>query len=249
MAIPIKTDREINLMREGGKILAKVLDETCKAAKIGISTYDLDALAEKIIREHGAFPAFKGYRGFPRTLCTGIDEVIVHGIPKENEILKDGDLLTIDCGVIYKGMCTDAARSIGIGNISHQKEKLIATAYQALQSAIDIIKPGIHLNEIGKTIEHIVKNAGFYVIYDLTGHGIGKTLHEEPIILNYWEGNPGPILKPGMTLAIEPIFAIGTSEMKTSSDRWTIITKDHSCAVQVENTILITETGVEILTD
>lgn len=248
MSISIKSKEEIQIMRKGGQILAKVLEGLCSFAKKGMSTLELDEFAEKFIREHGASPGFKGYHSYPNTLCTAVNEVIVHGIPKKDEILKEGDLLTIDCGVLYGGMYTDAARSIGIGKISKEKERLITTARIALSRAIDIAKPGIHLNEIGKIIQKTVEKEGFYIIYDLTGHGIGKSLHEDPVILNYWDSNPGPILKPGMTLAIEPIFSAGTNKMTTLKDNWTIKTVDNSCAVQMENTILITQDGNDILT-
>jgi methionyl aminopeptidase len=248
MSIPIKTSQEIQAMREGGAILAEILDRTCALAAPEVSTKELDEYAEKLIREKGGVPSFKGYKGFPGTLCTCINEVVVHGIPSENKILKQGDLLTIDCGVYYKSMHTDAARAIPIGKISPEKEKLLKTAKLTLEKAIRIARPGVHLNEIGKTIQNIVEKASFHIIRDLTGHGIGKSLHEKPIILNYWEGNPGPILAPGMTLAVEPIFAAGTSQIRTLSDKWTIITKDKSCSIQIENTILITEFGNEVLT-
>lgn len=236
-------------MRVSGKILAEVLDECCKLARVGITTYDLDQFAEKLIKANGGIPAFKGYHGFPSTLCTSLNERIVHSIPKKDEILKNGDLLTIDCGVIYDGMYTDAARSIGIGQISAEKEKLIQTANDALNSAIDLIKPGIHVSDISKTIQKIVENAGFRVIYDLTGHGVGRKLHEDPIIANYFDGNKGPVLKAGMTIAIEPIFSISSNYLKTLSDGWTIVTTDGSTAVQAENTILITKNGHEVLTE
>lgn len=249
MAIIIKTDQEIETMRISGKILAEVLDECCKLARAGISTYELDQFAEKLIKANGGIPAFKGYHGFPSTLCTSLNERIVHSIPKKDEILKDGDLLTIDCGVIYDGMYTDAARSIGIGQISAEKEKLIQTANNALNSAIDLAKPGIHVSDISKTIQKIVEDAGFHVIYDLTGHGVGRKLHEDPIIANYFDGNKGPVLKAGMTIAIEPIFSVSSNYLKTLSDGWTIVTTDGSTAVQAENTILITKTGHEVLTE
>ena len=248
MAITIKTDQEIASMRISGKILAEVLEECCKIAKIGMSTYELDQIAEKLIRQKGGIPAFKGYHGYPATFCTSVNDAIVHSIPKKDQILKEGDLLTLDCGVIYKGMYTDAARSIGIGKISDVKERLIKTAYKALSQAIDIVKPGIHLCEISKSIQKTVEEAGFHVIYDLTGHGIGHNLHEEPFVLNFYDGKPGPILKQGMTLAIEPIFSAGTNHLKTLKDKWTIVTIDGSDAVQAENTILITQNGNEILT-
>lgn len=250
MPIQIKTEEEIRAMKISGKILAEALEETCRFAKPGMSTFELDEFAENLIRKNNAIPAFKGYRGFPATLCTCLNKVIVHGIPKKDEIIQEGDLLTIDCGVIYEGMYTDAARSIILGKTSdNRRERLIKTAWEALNKAADILKPGLHLNEIGKTIQKIVENAGFHIVKDLTGHGIGHRLHEEPIILNYWDGTPGPILKPGMTLAIEPIFAVGTGEMHLSSDKWTLTTTDNSDAVQIENTFLITENGNEVLTE
>lgn len=236
-------------MRISGKILAEVLDECCKLARAGISTYELDQFAEKLIKANGGIPAFKGYHGFPSTLCTSLNERIVHSIPKKDEILKNGDLLTIDCGVIYDGMYTDAARSIGIGQISAEKEKLIQTANNALNSAIDLAKPGIHVSDISKTIQKIVEDAGFHVIYDLTGHGVGRKLHEDPIIANFFDGNKGPVLRAGMTIAIEPIFSVSSNYLKTLSDGWTIVTTDGSTAVQAENTILITKTGHEVLTE
>ncbi|MFA6305354.1 MAG: type I methionyl aminopeptidase [Candidatus Gracilibacteria bacterium] len=248
MNIPIKTPEEIEIMRAGGKVLAQTLDEVLKYAKIGVSTYELDAVAENFIRSKGMFPGFKGFHGFPATLCTAINEVVVHGIPKKDEILKDGDLLTIDCGVLYKGFYTDAARSITIGNTSKEKIRLIKTAKMALDNAIMMAQPGNHVSELSIVIEETIKKAGFKVVKDLTGHGVGRGLHEEPTILNYWDGTKGPTLKPGMTIAIEPIFSISASEIITLKDNWTIITKDRSCAVQEENTILITENGNEILT-
>jgi methionyl aminopeptidase len=254
MPIQIKTEEEIRSMKISGKILAEALEATCQFAKPGMSTLELDTFAENLIRKRGAIPAFKGYRGFPSTLCTCLNEVIVHGIPKKDEIMQEGNLLTIDCGVIYEGMYTDAARSIIIGKslegmLGNKRERLIKTAHEALNKVTDILKPGLHLNEIGKTIQKIVENAGFHIVKDLTGHGIGRRLHEEPIILNYWDGTPGPILKPGMTLAIEPIFAVGTGEIHLSSDKWTLTTTDNSDAVQMENTFLITENGNEVLTE
>lgn len=249
MAIIIKTPEEIELMRQGGKILAEVLEETCKMAKPGISTLELDEFAEKFIRERGGIPSFKGYHGFPGTLCTCINEEIVHGIPKKDRLLKDGDLFTIDCGVTFGGMITDAARSIIVGETkSAEKELLIKTAYRALSEATDIIKPGIRVGEISKKIQEVVEKAGFHIIKDLTGHGVGRFLHESPTILNYFDGNLGSTIQPGMTLAIEPIFSTKTEFMRTLPDKWTIATKDNSCSVQAENTIAVTEKGCEILT-
>lgn len=248
MQISIKTQEEIEYMRIGGKVLAQTLEEVIKYAKEGVSTGELDKIAEDFIRSKGMLPAFKGFQGFPGTLCTAINEVVVHGIPRNDEVLKDGDLLTIDCGVLYKDFYTDAARSIIIGTASKEKLRLIKTAKLALDRAIMMAQPGNHVSEISIVIEKTIEDAGFKVIHDLTGHGVGRGLHEEPTILNYWDGSKGPTLKPGMTIAIEPIFSVSASEIITLKDDWTIITKDRSCAVQEENTILITDSGNEILT-
>lgn len=248
MSIPIKTAQEIEAMRESGQILAELLEECIKRAKPGVSTQELDEFAENFILKKGGKPAFKGFHGYPATLCTAIDEIIVHGIPSKNQILKEGDLFTVDCGVIYKGMYSDAARSIGIGKISGEKNGLLKTAKKALNKAIELAKPGTPLGKISKAIQEIIEKEGYHIIHDLTGHGIGKTLHEEPIITNYWDGTAGPILKEGMCIAIEPIFSSTTSKMKTLKDKWTIVTIDNSPSVQEEHTILIGEKGAEILT-
>lgn len=248
MSIPIKNEAELEIMRESGRILGTVLEETAKMAAPGVSTYDLDQFAETLIRQMGGIPGFKGYSGFPATLCTAINEVIVHGIPRQDEYLKDGDLLTIDCGVIYKNLNTDAARSIVIGQGDNQTNKLIKDAYRILDLAIEQAKPGNRVSDISKIIDQEVNKAGYHVIEDLTGHGIGYELHEEPMIPNFWDGQDGPILKPGMTIAIEPIFAIGSGKMKTLADKWTIVTADGSKSIQVEQTIAITQNGNEILT-
>lgn len=248
MSIIIKSPEEIAIMREGGKILAETLQYAKDLAKPGVSTFEIDKAAEEFIRTKGGLPSFKGYHGFPATICAGLNEVVVHGIPRANEILKEGDLLTIDCGVFYKGLHTDAAISFGIGEIDDKKKKLLKTAEIALSGAIDLAKPGIHTGELSQIIEKTIKRAGFHIIEELTGHGVGHSLHEDPIILNYFDGNPGPTLKEGMTLAIEPIFALGTKQIDTLPDNWTLITRDRSCAIQIEHTIVITQDGNEVLT-
>lgn len=245
--IPIKNEQEIKALRESGKILAETLELVCSKAKPGIATIELDQIAEKNISKYGARPGFKGFHGYPFTICSAVDEIIVHGFPNKNQILKEGDLFTVDCGVVKDGMNTDAARSIGIGKINQQKQNLINTAKFALEQGIAQAMPGNHVGDISKVIGEIIKDNGFYVIHELTGHGLGKTLHEEPIIPNYWDGK-GPQLKAGMVLAIEPIFSAGTHKMKTLEDGWTIVTADNSCSVQQENTILITPDGPVIIT-
>jgi len=248
MRIHIKNEKEINSMRKGGKILAEVLRETCKIAKPGVSTLELDDFAEALIRERGGIPGFKGYSDFPNTLCLGLNEIIVHGIPRADQILKEGDLLTIDCGVILDDLYTDAARTIAIGEVNEEKQKLLEIGAKTLKAGIKAAQPGVPVNNIGKAMNKIIKSAGFKVIYDLTGHGVGYRLHEAPVVLNYFEKGKSPILKPGMTIAIEPIFSTGSHYMETLEDGWTIVSQDLSPSIQIENTVLITEKGNEILT-
>ena len=248
MAISIKTDEEMELMRQSGKILGQVLEAVLEKAKPGISTYELDQFAEQMILDLGGKPGFKGFHGYPATLCTAIDEVIVHGIPRKDEFLKEGDLFTADCGVNLKGMNTDAARSIVIGTGDDETNRLIKDAYRILDLAIEQVKPGNRISDISKTIDQLVNDAGYFIIEELTGHGIGKSLHEDPVIPNYWDGSEGPLMKAGMTIAIEPIFALGTAEMRTLDDNWTIVTADGSKSIQVEQTVAITQNGYEILT-
>lgn len=235
-------------MQESGQILALVLSELERKIAPGISTEELNALAEEIITSHEALPAFKGYNGFPKTICSCINEEIVHGIPGKRE-LHEGDILTIDCGVIYKGFYSDSAITRGVGIIDPKAEKLIKTSEKALRRAIEIAKPGIRIRDLSRVIEKTVAKNGFSIIRDLVGHGIGKKLHEDPQIPNFVDKtDPGPILQPGMTLAIEPIISAGSGEAKIGRDQWTYLTKDGSLSAQTEHTIAITEKGCLILT-
>jgi len=244
-------------MREGGKILGQCLRETAKRALPGVSTLELDQFAEKFLREHDAIPSFKGYQGFPATLCTNIDEQVVHGIPSKNQILKEGDIISIDCGCLYKDLHTDATVFIGVGdkngntkNLSPEKKRLITSANEILDIALNFIHDGIYLNNLCETIGKAIKSHSYGVVTELTGHGIGHRLHEPPHIPNQKEGtSSGPLLKTGMTLAIEPIFTTGSGKIITLSDNWTIVTADKSLAAQIEHTILVTDSGCEILTN
>lgn len=251
--IPIKTPEEIAVMREGGKILAECLQETANLATPGTSTLKLDQFAENFIRQRGATPSFKGYGGFPATLCTSVNEQVVHTIPSANQILKPGDIISIDCGSKFKGMHTDATVLIAVGGketLSPAKRKLISVAEEALGSAIDFLKDGAYLNDLSEVIEKVITGSGYSVVEELTGHGIGKSIHELPHVLNQRESSKkGPELKAGTTLAIEPIFTMGSGKIKTLPDNWTIVTADNSIAVQIEHTILITATGCEVLTE
>lgn len=234
-------------MKKAGQILGLVLAEVEKMIKPGITTKEIDLFAEKIILENGGKSVFKGYKGFPATCCICINDEVVHGIPG-NRIVKDGDLVTVDCGVNFQGFIADSAITVPVGAISNQADKLIKTAYKALERGIEAAKPGMRTTEISKAIENVVRREGFGIVEDLSGHGVGTSLHEDPYILNFYDGMPGPIIQPGMTFAIEPIITLGSNKTKTLDDDWTIVTTDGSLAVQVEHTIAITEKGAEILT-
>ncbi|PIY96340.1 MAG: type I methionyl aminopeptidase [Candidatus Kerfeldbacteria bacterium CG_4_10_14_0_8_um_filter_42_10] len=252
--ITIKNSREIEIMREGGRILATVLKKVVKAAKPGISTKELDLLAEKLIRQLGGEPAFLGYQShfegdpYPASICTSVNEEVVHTIPSANRILKKGDIIGIDAGVRYKGFCTDMARTVGIGGIYSEKEKLIQVTKKALSLGIKKVKAGRHTGDIGAAIQKYVEQQGFSVVTQLVGHGIGKNVHEEPRIPNFGEPHTGTELKEGMTIAIEPMVNIGGSEVKTASDGWKIVTNDNSLSAHFEDTVAVTKKGFEILT-
>lgn len=243
----IKTTGEQAAMREGGRILGEILTELARAAKPGVTTKELDLRARDLIKHHKTQPSFLGYRGFPGVICTAVNEEVVHTIPSDR-ILKDGDLLKIDGGVYHRGFHTDSAIAIAIGTATPLVKKLIKTAEIALQTAIDTIHPGISIRTVSSVIQEVIERNGFHVIRELTGHGVGDNLHEDPIIPNFGADAPARTLVPGMTIAIEPIFCAGKPGIKTLADDWNIITKDRSLAVQVEHTLLITETGVEVIT-
>jgi methionyl aminopeptidase len=247
MKIFIKDKEEIQAMREGGKILGIVLAEIEKMIAPGITTIDLDIKAEELTKKLGGIPSFKGYRGFRHTLCTSINEQVVHGIPGP-VILKEGDILTVDCGVLYKGFHTDSAITKGVGEIDSQKQKFINTCEKALQRAIEAARPGIRVKQLSKIIQEIVEKQGYSPIRDMVGHGVGQKLHEDPCIYNFVNDEPSPVLQQGMTLAIEPIISMGDYHIKTLRDGWTTVTVDGSLAAQIEHTIVITEKGAEILT-
>ncbi|MBN1494398.1 type I methionyl aminopeptidase [Candidatus Peregrinibacteria bacterium] len=249
MAIIIKTKDEIELMRESGKILAEILKNLSAFVKIGMSTHEINVYAEKLMHNYNVQPSFKGFHGYPAALCTSVNEQVVHSIPSEKKILKDGDILTIDCGVLYKGFHSDSAVTLFIGNVQEDVKEFVYIVKKALYETISKIKEGEYLNIIGDTIQKIIEEQhGFSVVKELTGHGIGRQLHEDPYIVNYKEKSPGPVLKAGMTIAIEPIVAMGSGKIRTLKDKWTIITQDGLPACQWEHTVVVTKTGAEILT-
>ncbi len=247
MKIGIKDEHEIKLMRESGRILGLILHELGKNILPGMTGLELDAMAEKMMKDYGVVPSFKGYKGFPNVTCINVNDQVVHGIPTRKPF-QEGDKVTIDCGVIYQKFHSDSAITKGVGNIDLELSKFIQTAEKALKKAIETARPGIRIQTISGVIQDVIEKNGYSVVYDLIGHGIGLNMHEDPQVPNYRDINPGPILQPGMTIAIEPIFTMGNSEVKTLKDGWTIVTLDGSTAVQVEHTIAITEKGCEVLT-
>jgi methionyl aminopeptidase len=245
--IIIKTAEEIELMRKAASILGNTLEHVRTKTKAGVTTGELDAHAEEFIREKGGIPAFKGYRGFPATICSSVNDEVVHGIPGERE-LQDGDIITVDCGVIWEEFYSDAAITISIGEISKDVEQFLKVVEASLYNGIDQAVNGNRIGDISNAIQTTVEPKGYSVVRDLIGHGIGKNLHEEPQIPNFGQKGTGPLIKPGMTFAIEVMINMGGEAVRTLEDNWTIVTKDGSLSAQIEHTVLITSEGNEILT-
>ena len=243
-----KTAREIELMRTAGRIVALAHQEVAKHIAPGVSTLELDQIVEKVIRENGAKPSFKGYGGFPGSICASINDVVVHGIPKASIILKAGDIISIDIGACYKGYHGDSAWTYPVGEISEADQNLMDVTLNALYEGLEKAKPNNRLSDISAAIGNYAKSFGYGVVEDFTGHGVGKSLHEDPAIPNYGIPNMGPVLQPGMTLAIEPMINAGTKNVKVCSDGWTTITRDGKKSAHFEHSILITDEGYEILT-
>ena len=246
--IEVKNEHEIQLMRNAGKVTAAVLAKMKEAAQPGVSTLDLDAIAEKTIRSFGAIPLFLGYGGFPGSICASVNEEIVHGIPKKDKILKSGDIISIDTGAKLDGFCSDAAITLGIGKVSDEAQRLMDITKKSLYKAIGQVKPGNRLGDIGCAVETFAELHGMGVVRDYCGHGIGRNMHEEPSIPNFGQRGTGPVLQEGMVLAIEPMLTAGTWRVKQLSDGWTVVTRDGSLAAHFEHTIAVTAHGSEILT-
>jgi methionyl aminopeptidase len=245
--ISIKSTREIELMRIAGRIVAETLELLREAAKPGITTLELDTIAEAYIRKSGGIPAFKGYNGFPASICSSINEQVVHGIPGSTA-LKDGDIIGIDIGAVYGGYYGDAARSYGIGTIDDERIKLLRVTEESFFKGIEYAHPGNRLSDISHAIQKHVEMNGFSVVRDFVGHGIGSSMHEEPQIPNYGPPNKGPRLVAGMALAIEPMVNQGKYAVKVLKDDWTVVTVDGLPSAHYENTIVITNGEPEILT-
>lgn len=247
--IQLKSPREVDLMAQGGRILAETVDVLRRAVRPGMSTADLDKIAEDFIRSHeGATPAFKGLYGFPGSICASVNEEIVHGIPSKKRLLHDGDIISIDVGVGYKGYFTDSATTVAVGTIDAETQRLLDVTERSLAAGIEAARPGNHLGDIGYAVQTVVEKAGFSVVRDLVGHGIGTEFHEEPQVPNYGKPKRREKLVPGLTIAIEPMVNAGGAATRMLSDRWTIVTLDGSRSAHFEHTIAITETGHRVLT-
>jgi methionyl aminopeptidase len=248
MSVTIKSAREIELMREAGRLLAEVHDELAAFIKPGISTKDIDKLGEKLIRDRGCIPNFLNYNGYPASVCVSVNDEVVHGIPNKNRILQEGDIVSLDAGLIYKGYHSDAARTYGVGTISKEAQQLIDVTRQSFFEGIKYAKAGNRLHDISNAIAAYAESFGYGVVRDLVGHGIGTALHEDPQIPNFKQHRRGMKLMPGMTLAIEPMINAGTWEVCWLDDEWTVVSEDGSLSAHYENTVLITDGEPEILT-
>lgn len=248
MPITIKSPREIELMTEAGRILEAVHNELAKELRPGMSTLEIDKIGEELIRSHGCVPSFLNYNGYPASICVSVNEEVVHGIPSPHRFIREGDIVSLDAGVIYKGYHSDAARTYGIGHISEDAQRLIDVTRECFFEGIKYAKEGNHLFDISSAIGRYASERGYGVVRDLCGHGIGTNLHESPEIPNYEQGRKGVLLKEGMTLAIEPMINAGKKEVHVLADGWTVKTNDGSLSAHFEHSVAITPDGPVILT-
>lgn len=246
--IKIKTDAEIALMRESGKMTRDVLDLIGSKIRVGMSTKEIDEIAYQYVTSYGAYPSFLGYSGYPASTCVSIDDTVVHGIPSEDIIIKDGQIVSVDFGVYYNGWQGDAARTFMVGSVCEEKKRLVKVTEECFFEAIKNLKDGTPLGDIGYNVQTHAEKNGFSVVRALVGHGIGKDMHEDPSIPNYGKKGTGIRLKKGMTIAIEPMINMGVHQVDFLSDGWTVKTRDRKPSAHYENTVAITEDGVEILT-
>lgn len=247
MSIFIKSDQEIALMRQAGRIVATVLEMLKLQVKAGVKTEELDAMAAKEVEKLGAIPSFKGYRGYPASICASVNDEIVHGIPGKR-VLRDGDIISLDFGAIHKGFHGDAAITVGVGKISAEARNLMEATEGALKAGIAAARVGARLGDISSTIQEYAESRGYGVVREYTGHGIGREMHEEPQIPNFGLAGQGPVLKKGMTLALEPMLNVGDWRTRVSENHWTVSTVDGSLSAHFEHTIAITSNGPEVLT-
>jgi len=248
MAVTIKSEREIELMRESCRLLAIVHKELEQSIRPGITTKDIDIMGEELIHKLGCIPNFKNYNGYPASICVSVNDEVVHGIPSKKRVLQEGDIVSLDAGLIYKGYHSDAARTHAVGKISPEAQKLIDVTRESFFAGIKMAKAGNRLYDISNAIDAYIKPHGYGIVRELVGHGIGTSLHEDPQIPNYAQKRKGIKLEPGMTLAVEPMINMGGAEVEFLDDDWTVVTEDGSYSAHYENTILITDGEPEILT-
>jgi methionyl aminopeptidase len=248
MRIHLKSKDELRQMREAGLVAAEILEDICQAAKPGVSTWELDKIAAKGIDKHKVVSAFLGYHGYPAVLCTSINEVVVHGIPRKNEVLKDGDIIGIDFGIFKHGFCADTARTVLVGTVSEQKQKLVDAAREALEAAIKLCAPGSRLGDLGHAIQSYAESRGYSVVRQFVGHGTGRQMHEDPQVPNFGDAGSGKRMKTGLVIAVEPMVNAGTPEVEVLDDNWTAVTKDRSMSAHFEHTIAVTDDGPWVLT-
>ncbi|HEY3248261.1 MAG TPA: type I methionyl aminopeptidase [bacterium] len=245
--IVVKTSTEVELMRRAGVLAAEALGEVARAVRPGIAGKELDRIAEAYIRDHGAIPSFLGYRGFPASICLSIDDAVVHGIPGSRR-LKEGEIASVDLGVILDGFHGDTAVTVPVGRVAKTLQRLLTVTHESLYKGIEVVHPGRRLGDVGAAIQRHVEAAGFSVVRDFAGHGIGRLLHEEPQVPNFGEGGTGIVLREGMTLAIEPMVNAGTAAVMMDHDEWTIRTRDGKASAHFEHTVAVTAEGALVLT-
>jgi methionyl aminopeptidase len=246
--VNLKSKAELELMRDAGVVCAGILDEICAAAKPGASTWELDQIARRGIDRHKVTSAFLGYHGYPAVLCTSINHVVVHGIPRKNEVLKDGDIIGIDFGIYKHGFCADTARTVLIGDVVPETRRLVDSAREALDAAIELCRVGSRLGDIGHTVQSYAESRGYSVVRQFVGHGTGRQMHEDPQVPNFGKAGEGKRMKPGLVIAVEPMVNAGAPEVEVLDDNWTAVTKDRSLSAHFEHTIAITDEGPWVLT-
>lgn len=249
MSIRLKTPAELKILRQGGRRLASVVSGVAAAVRPGVTAKQLDDIAEALIAASGSTPSFKGYSGYPAASCISVNSGVVHGIPRAKTVLKAGDIVGIDIGLVYRGLYTDMAVTVPVGNVSDVAARLMQVTREALTRAIGQVKPGTATGDIGHAVESYVTSQGFFVVKTLVGHGVGHAVHEEPQVPNFGHPGQGVVLKEGMVLALEPMVNVGGSAVETLDDGWTIVTADGSLSAHFEKTVAVTATGVEIITE
>ncbi len=242
-----KSAAEIEVMREAGRITARALDAVSSAVRPGATTADLDAIAEDVIVKAGARPAFKGYHGFPATLCTSVNDQVVHGIPG-GRVLKEGEIVSVDCGAIVDGYYGDSARTFPVGHVSAEANRLMDVTKRSLEAGIARCRPGMRLYDVSAAVQDVAEAAGFSVVREYVGHGIGRSMHEDPQVPNYGKAGTGPTLRTGMVLAIEPMINAGAADVRSLDDGWTVVTLDGAMSAHFEHTVAVTEDGPLVLT-